>query len=277
MDEVVRLFLNEVGALAADFAPKLIAALVVLLVGRKLIHWLVRGIDSGKFLDHLDDTLRSFLTSFLSISLNILLFVTIAMILGVPAASFVAILASSAAAIGLALQGSLSNFAGGIMIMFFKPFKVGDFIETSTGKAGYVIDITSFYTILKTSDNKKITLPNGSLTNTPIVNYSTQERRRVDMNFIVAYDSDSDQVKAMLLDAVSAHPKVLKEPAPFAWLTAQNANSLNFALRIWVEDADYATVRFDITEYMRKKLSESGIEVQQPKMEIHMDADPSQK
>ena len=184
-----------------DFATtsgfKLLAVIILVIVGLKAIKWLKKWIRTSPKLDKVDSSLRSFAVSFLSVVLYAILFVTVLMILGVPATSFVAVLTTCAAAIGLALQGSLSNFAGGIMILLFKPFKVGDYIEAA-GESGVVSEISVVYTELLTLDNKRITIPNGTLTNSVIENYSSEELRRVDLNFSAAYNCDMKKVKEVI-------------------------------------------------------------------------------
>ncbi|MBR3844867.1 MAG: mechanosensitive ion channel, partial [Clostridia bacterium] len=172
--------------LATTWGIKLLGAIIILLVGIKCTTWFTKWLRNSPKLNKWDDSFRSFLVSFTKIVLYVVLVVTVAMILGVPATSFITVLASCGVAIGLALQGSLSNFAGGLMILFFKPFKVGDYIEAS-GETGTVVEISVVYTELLTLDNKRITLPNGSLTNSVIKNYSSEELRRVDLTFNAAY------------------------------------------------------------------------------------------
>ncbi len=261
--------LDSLVQLATSWGIKLLEAIVILLVGLKLISALKKWLQSSPKLDKLDPSLRSFLVSFSGIVLYILLVITIAMILGVPATSFITILASCGVAIGLALQGSLSNFAGGLMILLFKPFKVGDFIEAS-GETGVVQEITVVYTVLLTPDNKRVTIPNGGLTNSVIENYSTESLRRVDLTFNVDYGSDIEQVKKLITDLATAHPMALKDPAPFVRLSVHKDSSLEFTARVWCKNADYWDLYFDLTEGVKKAFDQKGIQIPYPQMDVHV-------
>jgi len=252
-----------------SFGIKLLGAIVVLLVGVKCISWTSKLIKSSHKLDMLDVSLRSFLASFVKILLYIVLVITIAMILGVPATSFITILASCGVAIGLALQGSLSNFAGGLMILFFKPFKVGDYIEAG-GESGTVSEISVVYTVLLTPDNKRITVPNGTLTNSTITNYSAEATRRVDLQFNVAYDSSDEQVKTIIQEIISSHPLALKDPAPFVRMSAHSDSALTYTARIWCKNADYWTVHFDVLEAVKASFDKNGITIPFPQMDVHI-------
>lgn len=259
-------FLIELGT---SYGLKLLGAILVLIVGVKLVKTLSKWIKKSPKLDKLDDSLRSFLVSFSKIVLYIVLVITVAMILGIPATSFITILASCGVAIGLALQGSLSNFAGGLMILFFKPFKVGDYIEAS-GESGTVKDISVVYTTLITPDNKRITIPNGTLTNSVIENYSTEKLRRVDMNFSVSYDADIEQVKKIIETEIVAHSKALKDPAPFVRLTAHGDSALTFTARVWCKNSDYWDVNIDLTESIKLAFDKNGIEIPYNQLDVHI-------
>ncbi len=259
-------FLTE---FATSFGIKLLGAVVIFVVGIKCTAWLSKWIRTSSKLGKLDVSLRSFLASFIKIVMYIVLVITVAMILGVPATSFITILASCGVAIGLALQGSLSNFAGGLMILFFKPFKVGDFIEAS-GESGTVVEISVVYTELLTVDNKRITIPNGALTNSTIKNYSSEDLRRVDLSFSVAYDSDDEKVKGIINNAIQAHSKALKDPAPFVRLSAHGDSALIYTVRIWCKNADYWEVYFDILEGVKASFDENSISIPYPQMDVHI-------
>ena len=264
--------LNLLMEFATTWGVKLLAAILIFIVGAKLINALAKFIRKSQKLDKVDDSLRSFLGSFSKIALYTVLIITVAMILGVPATSFITILASCGVAIGLALQGSLSNFAGGIMILLFKPFKVGDYIETS-GESGTVAEITVVYTIILTTDNKKITIPNGSLTNSVIKNYSAEKNRRVDLTFTTSYDCDIEKTKKILMDIATSHPKALKDPEPFVRLSAHSDSALTYTVRIWCLNEDYWDVHFDTTEKVKKAFDENGIEIPYPQMDVHVKKD----
>lgn len=252
-----------------SFGIKLLGAIIIFVIGLKLISWISNIIRNSSKLDKLDNSLRSFLSSFTKIVMYTVLVITIAMILGVPATSFITILASCGVAIGLALQGSLSNFAGGLMILFFKPFKVGDFIEAS-GETGTVVDVSVVYTSLLTLDNKRITMPNGALTNATIKNYSSEEFRRVDLSFNVAYESDDKTVKKIIDDVIQAHPMALKDPAPFVRVSEHSNNAMVYTVRIWCKNDDYWTVYFDVLEGVKEAFDKNNITIPFPQMDVHI-------
>lgn len=255
-----------------SWGVKLLIAIIVLVVGMKLVKVFVNWLKTSPKLDKLDDSLRSFLGSFSSIMLYFVLIITVAMILGVPATSFITILASCGVAIGLALQGSLSNFAGGLMILLFKPFKVGDFIEAS-GESGKVVEISVVYTVILTGDNKRITLPNGTLTNSVIRNYSAEELRRVDMKFSTGYDCDIEKTKQVIRAVIDAHPKALKDPEPFIRLSEHGDSALTYTVRVWCNNENYWDVNFDIMEGVKEAFDKNGISIPYPQMDVHVSKD----
>lgn len=262
--------LSSVFSFVTTWGLKLAAAIVVLLVGIKLIGAAVKWIHNSPKLKKMDDSLRSFLVGFAKIALYVVLVITVAMIVGVPAASFITILASCGVAIGLALQGALSNFAGGLMILFFKPFKVGDFIEAS-GEAGTVVEISVVYTEILTLDNKRITVPNGALTNSVMKNYSSEETRRVDLTFSADYACDMQLVKDTITEIVMAHPLALQDPEPFIRLISLSEHSMDYVVRVWCKGSDYWTVYFDLLEGVKKAFDEKGITVPFPQVDVHVD------
>ena len=255
--------------LLTALGTKLLAALLILVIGLKLIKWIKKWIKTTPKLTKIDDGLRSFLLSFSSILLYILLVITVAMVLGVPVTSFITILASCGVAIGLALQGSLSNFAGGIMILLFKPFKLGDYIEAA-GESGTVSEISVVYTVLLTPDNKRITIPNGTLTNSVIENYSAEDTRRVDFTFITSYDCNIEQVKEIVGGIISSHPLSLKEPEPFVRLSSQTESVLTFAARVWCKKDNYWDLNFDVIESVKKAFDENGITIPHQQIDVHV-------
>lgn len=261
--------LSKLVELATSLGIKLLCALVVLVVGLKLISWLKKWLRTSPKLDKLDTSLRSFLCSFSGILLYVMLIITVASVLGIPATSFLTILASCGVAVGLALQGSLSNFAGGLMILLFKPFKVGDFIEAS-GETGTVQEISVVYTVLLTLDNKRVTIPNGGLTNSVIENYSSEELRRVDLVFKTDYSANVEQVKSVLNKLVGEHPLALGKPEPFVRLSAHDDSALSYTVRVWCKNADYWDVYFDLTEGVKKAFDENNIQIPYPQMDVHV-------
>lgn len=252
-----------------SYGGRLLIALLLTAVGFKLVNVLCRRFRKGKVAARMDHAVASFLNSFIMIACKSLLVVTAITILGVPMSSVVAVLATASAAIGLALQGSLSNFAGGIMLLIFKPFRLDDYIETSEG-SGTVREISTFYTVLDTPDNKRVTLPNGMLMNSTITNYSANDTRRVDLLFSVAYESDLDRVREVLQAVADAHPSVMKEPAPKIVLSKQNESSLDVSLRVWCKREDYWTVFFELNETAKKAFDRTGIQIPFPQLDVHM-------
>lgn len=261
--------LDKVIELMTSFGLKLIAALLVLFIGSKIIKFIKKWLKSSAKMNKIDPGVRTFISSFSGIALYIFLFITIAMILGIPTTSFITALASCGVAIGLALQGSLSNLAGGIMLLLFKPFKVGDYIST-VSESGTVTNITIMYTVLTTPDNKVVTIPNGALSNSVVENYSSSDIRRVDNVFTVAYDSDIDKVKEILLNVLRNHEKVLKDPEPFARLTKHGDSALEFTTRAWCKQEHYWDVNFDLIELVKENFDKNNIAIPYPQMDIHI-------
>ncbi len=247
-----------------------ICALVFILVGFKLSGWVVKLLKKSRSFKKLDESAASFIGSLINVAIKILVIIIAATIVGIDATALSAVLGSAGLAIGLALQGSLSNFAGGIMILFFRPFKVGDFIDNHAD-AGTVIDIGIFYTTINTPDNKRITIPNGALSNATVVNYSTEQNRRVDLEFAAAYNSDIDEVIKVLLTVALSHNLVLRDPAPFAALSRQDSSALVFTLRAWTKSENYWTVYFEIQEAMKKAFDKAGIEIPYSKLDVHIE------
>ena len=256
--------------LGTDVGLKLLFGLVVLFVGFKLAKWVVKLVSKGRAFGKLDESVKSFLLSFIKIVLYSLVIASAAIIWGIPTTSFLTIFTSAGVAVGLALQGALSNFAGGLMILIFKPFKVGDFIENGA-VMGTVKDITIIYTILHTVDNKVVTIPNGTLTNSNVINYSALPSRRVDIKFSAGYHDDIEKVKKVLMSVAESHEKVLKDPAPFVRLVAQGPSSLDYTFRVWCSGADYWDVYFDMMERVKKAFDENGITIPFQQVDVHMD------
>ena len=261
--------INKLIEFASSSGFKIIAVIILSVIGFKVIKWIKKWIRTSPRLNMIDSSLRSFAVSFVSVVLYSLLFVTALMILGVPATSFVAVLTTCAAAIGLALQGALSNFAGGIMILLFKPFKVGDYIETS-GESGTVSEISVVYTEILTFDNERITIPNGTLTNSVIKNYSSEEFRRVDFTFRTSIDADVENVKKIIRNVIECNPMALDNPSPFVRLSEQGKSALLFDVRIWCKNADYWEVKYDTIESVKKAFDENGINVPHNQLDVHV-------
>lgn len=261
--------LNGLLVTVANIGLKLLAAILVLVIGRIVIRWVIKLIGKSKFAQKTDATVVRVLTNFISAGLYAILIVSVIGIMGVPMASVIAVIASAGVAIGLALQGALSNLAGGIMIMILRPFHIGDYVEI-TDLSGTVKDVGIFYTVITTGDNKTITIPNGSVMGASITNYSVNKTRRVDLVFNVAYGTDVEKVKSILLEEADKHELVLKDPAPFARLTKQSESSLDFTLRVWVESANYWKVNFDLLETLNNRFTEENIEIPFNQLDVHI-------
>lgn len=265
-------FLEKLAAAGADLGLKILLAAAVLFIGFRLIKFLMKHLAKGRAFSRIDEGARSFISSCLTVVLDAAIVLTAAYILGLPVSSFLALFASAGVAIGLAMQGALSNFAGGLMILIFKPFKVGDYIETADS-AGVVQEITVIYTILQTYDNKRITLPNGALTNAAVTNHTHEALRRVDLTFCTEYAAEMETVKALLLSVCAAEPRVLADPAPFAGLEKQADSALEFSLRAWCRTEDYWPVRYALAEAGKTALDKAGIAIPYPQLDVHVKAE----
>ena len=251
------------------FAIKLVIAIIVLIIGRWLIKiakkWMANGIMSRKG----DPTLHKFLSNLISFILNFILIIFIISILGVNTSSLVALLASARLAIGMALSGTLQNFAGGVVIMLFRPFKVGDFISAQ-GQEGVVKEIQIFNTIVLTMDNKVIHIPNGILSTGVMTVFTKEETRRVEWTVSISYGDDYDKAKAVLLRLCNEDPRILKNPAPFVEIALLNNRSVDIKMRVWVKSADYWPVFFSMNEKVYKSLPKEGLTFPFPQVDVHM-------
>ena len=255
--------------LALPIVKNIVFAIVVLIIGLLVIKGLTKLV--GKILDKkdVDKTLKPFIKSMVSAVLKVLLIIAIIGILGIPTASFVALFGAAGLAVGLAFQGSLSNFAGGVLILVTRPFKVGDYIEAA-GQSGTVESVQILYTNLVTVDNKVVRIPNGSLSNASIVNYSEKDTRRVDFQFGAGYEADSAKVISVLTEIASNHPQALKDPAPFVRMSEHADSAVIYTVRVWVNAADYWTVHFDIIEQVKTRFDEDGLSIPYPQMDVHV-------
>lgn len=260
-------FLNWLIGVAQNVGLKLLAALLTWIVGSLIIKGILKLFPNGKRFSKMDPTVKSFLNSFVNIGLWIILIVCIIAILGVPMASVIAAIASCGVAIGLAMQGSLSNLAGGIMLLLFRPFSVGEFIETS-GVSGTVNEIGIFYTLLITVDNKHVTIPNGAMMNNTVINYSREDLRRVDMDFCITYESDSEKACEIAKRVASAHADVKTDKEVFARVTSLGESAVVVTVRVWAEADNYWGVKFDLTTEIRKALGEEGVSCAYPHMDV---------
>ena len=253
-----------------EFLVSLAVAILVLGVGWILIKWILKLLSRSKLSKKMDKSAFTFFRSAISITLKVVLILTAASIVGVPSASIIALIGSIGVAIGLALQGSLSNLAGGLMILIFKPFAVGDYIQPQDTEGGTVKDISIFYTTLLTVDNRTIVLPNGDLSNKPMENYTKMDKRRLDMRFSVGYDSDIEKVKMVMQKVIDRQEKLHREPAPFARLREMGDSALIFEMRSWCNTDDYWSCYFDINEQMKEAFDAAGFNIPYPQMDVHM-------
>lgn len=267
--ETLQSLLVSLGKDAVYLVLRILGALLILIIGSKLIKVFTKRFKKSKFYEKLDAGLAGFAVSTVKIGLYILLILSLLWVLGIETASVLALFTAGGVAISLAFQGAVSNLAGGVMILLFRPFRVGDFIEAA-GVSGTVKEISVLYTIVITPDNKRITVPNGALTNSVVIDYSAEKTRRVDLKVTAAYSTDIDTVTELLLEKAKEHPLVLQDPAPAALLTAQGASALEFALRVWCKNEDYWTVNGDLGVALKKAFDEKGIEIPYPQIDVHM-------
>ena len=262
-------FLTKMIDLGISVGSKILLAIVVFLVGR----WIVRRLNKllAKILEkrHVEASLSTVVKSLVNITLTLLLIIVVIGVLGIETSSFIALFASAGVAIGMALSGTLQNFAGGVMILLFKPFKVGDTIEAQ-GQTGTVREIQIFNTILATPDNKIIIIPNGGLSTGLMKNYSKEATRRVDWEFGIAYGDDYTKAKAVIARLLDADGRVLKDPAYFIALTSLGESSVNIVVRAWVNAGDYWGVYFDMNEKVYKTFAEENLNIPFPQLDVHL-------
>ena len=255
--------LEKLVEFGSEYGLKIIGAIIIWIVGSWIIKKILKLTRLGMSKRDYEESLQKFLVNLLGWTLKVLLILAILAKLGVETTSFAAILAAAGLAIGLALQGSLANFAGGVLLMIFKPIKIGDLIEAQ-GELGSVKEIEIFTTKLLTPQNKLAIIPNGALSNGNIVNYSAEGKLRVDLTFGVSYDSDIKQTKKVLMEVLTSNPKVLQDPAPMVAVSELADSSVNFAVRPWADVADYWDVYFGVHEAGKEALDKAGIEIPFP-------------
>lgn len=259
--------LDELKRIGLDLGTKFLMVVIVLIVGFKIVSFIEKRMMKNRSWIKIDPTLQSFLRSFTKMALKMLVIVTAIYTAGVEMTTFVAVIGAAGLAIGLALQGSLSNLAGGVLIIALRPFRVGDYVEGS-GQSGTVTEIGLFYTHLTTPDNKAVIIPNASIANSSLVNYGIFPTRRVDLDFSVAYNSSIKLVKQVILDVVERNPMILNDPEPFIRLAKHGASSLDFKLRVWVNSPDYWDVYFTLLEDVKEAFDLAGIEIPYPHMVV---------
>ena len=260
---------NKLIDLSVSFGSKLLVALLVFFIGRWIVKKLNRLVINILTKRHVEASLATFTKSLVSITLNFTLVIIIISVLGIETSSFIALFASVGVAVGMALSGTLQNFAGGVMILLFKPFKVGDYIEAQ-GQSGTVKEIQIFNTIITTTDNKVIIIPNGGLSTGIMMNYSKESQRRVDWVFGIGYGDSYEHAKTVIARLLDNDPRVLKDPNYFIALTALNSSSVDIVVRAWVKAENYWGVFFDMNEKVYKTFAEENLNIPFPQMDVHL-------
>lgn len=255
--------------MAMSYGPKLLLAIVTYIIGAWIITKITKLVDAGLEKSHTDISLRSFLKSLISVVLKLLLIISVVTMLGVETTSLIAVLGAAVLAIGLALQGSLSNFAGGVLILFFKPFEVGDYIKTSEHE-GKVEEIQIFVTILRTLDNQRIIIPNGILSNESITNVYSNGQIRLAHTFGIGYGDDINQAKKAIESVVKSMPDILTSPASRIHVSAHGDNAVELLLWSWVKPTDHWAVHFKLYEEVKKEFDRAGISIPFPQRDVHI-------
>ena len=246
-----------------EYAPKLVGGIIVLVVGLWFTNIVTRAVGKSLQRSKIDQSLVPFLKSLTNITLKVLVGITVMGMIGIQMTSFVAILGAAGLAVGMALSGTLQNFAGGVIILILKPFKIGDFIEAQ-GFSGTVKEISIFSTMLNTADKKLVIIPNGPLSTGALINYSAESTRRIDWTYGISYGDNVEDLKKAIQDFISEDPRILKGPAPFIGLLAFANNSVNFTVRVWVNSADYWDVFFDMNEKVYTKFADYELHIPFP-------------
>lgn len=252
-----------------EFAPKLAGGIIVLVIGLWFTNIVTKAVERSLHKSKIDQSLVPFLKSLTNIALKVLVVITVMGIIGIQMTSFVAIIGAAGLAIGMALSGTLQNFAGGIIILILKPFKLGDFIEAQ-GFTGTVKEISIFSTMLNTPDKKLVIIPNGPLSTGALINYSAEPTRRVDWTFGIAYGDDVENFKRALNDFIAQDDRILKDPAPFMGLSALADSSVNFTVRVWVDGPDYWDVFFDMNEKVYTRFDDYNLNIPFPQMDFNV-------
>lgn len=252
-----------------DLGINIAIALAIFYVGKFIVSLVVRGIRKLMQAQDVDKTLETFIANLVRMVLMVVVVIAAIGQIGIQTTSFIAIFGAAGLAVGLALQGSLSNFAAGVLIVLFRPYKVGDFVEAA-GISGSVVEVQILTTVLKTGDNKQIIVPNSQIMDSIITNYSANPTRRVDMVVGVSYDDDLDKVRATLEELIGAEDRILDDPAPTIAVSELADSSVNFVVRPWVNSADYWGVMFDLTEAIKKRFDKEGISFPFPQQDVHV-------
>ena len=267
--EMVNEFIAKALNSSIELGGRILAALIIFIIGKFLINWANKLFATTLQKRNVDASIQSFLKSIVNITLLVMLFLAVIGKLGIELTSFAALLASVGVAVGMALSGNLSNFAGGVIILVFRPYKVGDYIEASTGASGTVTDIQIFHTVLTTPDNKVIFAPNGAMSSAVVTNYSRKETRRLDFTFGVEYGTDFQQARTILMEIINQDTRILKDPTPFVEIGALADSSVNITVRVWVNASDYWAVNFDMNKNVYATFNEKGISFPFPQLTVH--------
>lgn len=246
--------------LALTYGLKLILAILTLTIGLWFIKMVVRGFSNIMNRRNLDESLKPFLRTLASMLLKVMLVISVMGMVGIEMTSFIAVLAAVGLAVGMALSGTLQNFAGGVMILIFKPFKVGDYID-ATGYSGTVHEIQIFNTIMKTPDNKTIIIPNGSLSGSSMINYSIEKTRRVDMTFSAGYNDDINKIKTILNKLIDEDERILRDPEPFVAVSQLAGSAVNYVVKVWCNSSDYWGIYHDMQEKVKLTFDHEGISI----------------
>lgn len=248
---------------------RIIGAMIILVIGKLIVNWINRIFRLLLEKQNVEPSVQTFLKSTVNILLLVMLGIAVVSKLGIEITGFAALLASAGVAIGVALSGNLQNVAGGLIILIFRPYKVGDYIDSDSGASGTVQEIQIFHTILKTPDNKIVYAPNGSMSNSVITNYSHQETRRVDLSFSMEYGEDYERVEQVLKDIIAADTRILTSPEPFIRLGEMADSSVNITVRVWVKSEDYWEVHFDLKKNVYTTFTKLNISIPYPQMVVH--------
>ena len=266
---VVNNYLEKITDFGFEYAPKLVGGIIVLFIGLWVSNLITKGVGKSLEKSNIDQSLVPFLRSITNIILKALVAITVMGMIGIQMTSFVAIIGAAGLAVGLALSGTLQNFAGGVIILILKPFKIGDFIEAQ-GYTGTVKEISIFSTMLNTADKKLVIIPNGPLSTDALTNFSAEPTRRVDWTFGIAYGDDVESFKKAINDFIAEDPRILKDPAPFIGLSELAGSSVNFIVKAWVDSPDYWAVFYDMNEKVYTRFGEYKLNIPFPQMDVYV-------
>jgi len=267
--EQIEGYWNQAKDLIITYGGKVILAIIFLIIGLWVIKRIVKAISKRMEKREVDESLRPFLRTLIGALLKIMLFISVISMVGVEMTSFIAVLGAAGLAIGLALQGSLSNFAGGVLILLLKPFKVGDFIDNGT-HMGTVREIQIFYTYLTTLQNQEVIIPNSQLSNNSVTNFSFHDTRRMDLTFGIGYGDDIDKAKSILKRLIDEEANILKEPAPVIFLETLNESSVDFKIRAWAKNENFWDIRNGLSEKVKKAFDQEGVSIPFPQRDVHL-------